>query len=97
MSTPLNSLLFNLESFEPEKIPNKKTYSWKNPKLSPTLTRDLEVAKTHFVGLKTDNDVANILEVPVGQLLHILYYQKQNYNSFTIKKKSGKTRLIDSP
>lgn len=97
MITPLSSLLFNLESFEPEKIPNKKTYSWKNPKLSPTLTRDLEGAKAHFVGLKTTNDVANILEVPVGQLLHILYYQKQNYNSFTIKKKSGKTRLIDSP
>ena len=97
MSTLLSGLLFSLQSFEPEKIPNKKAYSWKNPKLSPTLTRDLETAKKHFVGLKTDNDVANILEIPIGQLLHILYCQKQNYNSFTIKKKSGKNRLIDSP
>lgn len=83
--------------FEPQKITSKKSYSWKNPKLSPTLTRDLDVSKDHFVGLQTDNNVADILEVPVGQLLHILYYQKQNYNSFTIKKKSGKTRIIDSP
>lgn len=97
MSSPLDSLLFRLKSFEPEKVPNKKSYSWKNPPLSPVLNRDIEVVKEHFVGLKSDSDVANILEIPVGQLLHILYSQKQNYDSFTVKKKSGKSRIIDSP
>lgn len=97
MSSPLDSLLFRLKSFEPEKVPNKKSYSWKNPPLSPVLNRDIEVVKEHFVGLKSDSDVANILEIPVGQLLHILYSQKQNYDSFTVKKKSGKSRIIDCP
>lgn len=97
MNSPLSNLLVRLASFEPKKVPNKTSYSWKNPKLSPLLTRDVEVIKEHFVGLQSDNDVANILEIPVGQLLYILYSQGSNYNSFTVAKKSGKKRIIDSP
>ncbi|MFA0130809.1 TIR domain-containing anti-phage reverse transcriptase [Vibrio splendidus] len=97
MATTFSSLSFYLVSFEPKKVPYKKSIVWKNPNLSSTLTRDANVAKEKFIGLKTDKDVANILEVPVGQLLHILYSQKQNYDSFVIKKKSGKSRIIESP
>ncbi|WP_220719937.1 reverse transcriptase domain-containing protein [Agarivorans litoreus] len=97
MSNLFNKLLFSIASFEPEKVSNNGSHNWKNPKLSPFLTRDVEIAKERFIGLKSDNDVANILEIPVGQLLHILYSQNPNYESFTIIKKSGKKRVIDSP
>ncbi|MBB1481451.1 TIR domain-containing protein [Pseudoalteromonas sp. SG41-2] len=97
MSNPFNKLLFSMTSFEPEKVSNKGPFNWRNPKLSPLLERDIEVAKEYFIGLQSDNDVANILEIPVGQLLHILYSKNPNYNSFTVTKKSGKKRVIDSP
>ncbi|BFL81703.1 hypothetical protein LFREDSHE_01530 [Shewanella baltica] len=97
MAILLSSLFYDSKSFEPIKIPYNNTTEWKNPKLFPNLTQDIEVAKDKIVGLKTDNDVANLLEIPVGQLLHILYSQKQNYNSFTVKKKSGGNRIIESP
>ncbi|EGR4436958.1 TIR domain-containing protein [Vibrio cholerae] len=97
MSSLFSKLLFNLASFEPEKVPNRNSYNWKNPKLSPSLKRDVEIAKERFIGLQSDNDVANLLEIPVGQLLYILYSQKPNYESFTVTKKSGKKRVIDSP
>lgn len=97
MSKYLERLFFNSAQFEPEKMSKKGMYHWKNPKLSPSLIRDLEVSKKLFIGLQTDNDVANILEIPVGQLLYILYSQNPNYHSFTVAKKSGKKRVIDSP
>lgn len=87
-------------SFEPIKTfksLKSNDFFWKNPKLLPTLTKDIEIIKKNFVGLNTDNDVANILELPVGQLLYILYTQEKKYTSFNIKKKSGKSRLIESP
>jgi RNA-directed DNA polymerase len=95
--TDLESLIFNLKSFEPKKETSSNKISWQNPQLHPHLTGDEEINKEKFVGLQTDNDVANLLEIPVGQLLHILYSQKQSYNSFVIKKKSGKSRIIESP
>ncbi|MEJ6531908.1 TIR domain-containing protein [Pseudoalteromonas sp. NFXS39] len=97
MSSLFNKLLFSITPFEPERISNVGSSNWRNPKLSPLLKRDIEVAKDCFIGLQSDNDVANILEIPVGQLLHILYSQSQNYNSYTVTKKSGKKRVIDSP
>ncbi|WP_165723589.1 MULTISPECIES: TIR domain-containing anti-phage reverse transcriptase [Pseudoalteromonas] len=93
----LNNLLFHLNLFEPKKISNGSGYTWINPKLSPHLTRELNFSQQKFLGLQTDNDVANILELPVGQLLYILYSQNQNYKSFTVKKKSGEDRSIESP
>lgn len=97
MSTFLDAISFNLKRFEPIKEPSQTKINWKNPKLYPQLRRNIEPAKKNIVGLKTDNDVANLLEIPVGQLLHILYSQKQNYKSFVRKKKSGKSRIIESP
>lgn len=88
---------FDFLSFEPIKISSGKTYIWKNPELSPNLTRDLDILIDKFIGLKTDNDVANILELPTGQLLHILYSTNKKYHSFAVKKKSGKSRIIESP
>ncbi|WP_354624699.1 hypothetical protein [Psychromonas sp. MME2] len=93
----LDILSFSSASFEPVKISSENTYVWKNPKLHPQLTRNEELAKEKFIGLQTDNDVANLLEIPVGQLLHILYSQDKKYNTFTIKKRSGKSRIIESP
>jgi len=90
-------LSYNLNSFEPTKVSSGSSFEWINPQLSPLLTRNEELVKKAFIGLQTDNDVANILEIPVGQLLYILYTQKENYNSFSVKKKSGKNRLIESP
>ncbi|MEH6446605.1 MAG: TIR domain-containing anti-phage reverse transcriptase [Oceanospirillaceae bacterium] len=88
---------FDMSSFEPNRINHGRTFFWKNPKLLPELTRDLEEVKEKFVGLKTSNDVADLLEIPVGVFLHILYHEKPNYNSFTVKKKSGQLRSIDAP
>lgn len=83
--------------FESRNILQQNKNVWINPKLSHNLTRDIELATEIFSGIKTDNDAANILELPVGQLLYILYSQKHNYSSFEVKKKSGKPRLIESP
>lgn len=93
----VSSILLSTNLFEPSRLPSKNGVRWKNPKLSPFLTRDIEEAKDLLVGLSTDNDVANLLEIPVGQLLYILYSQDKNYKTFLIKKKSGKNRSIDSP
>ena len=76
-------LAYNLNSFEPTKVSSGNSFEWINPQLSPLLTRNEELVKKAFIGLQTDNDVANILEIPVGQLLYILYTQKENYNSFS--------------
>lgn len=97
MAILLSSLFDDSKSFEPIKIPYSNMTKWKNPKLLPNLIQDIEVAKDKLIGLKTDNDLANLLEIPVGQLLHILYSNKPNYNSFTVKKKSGENRVIESP
>ena len=97
MKNFLEAFSFSLNLFEPVKKKSLNKQTWKNPTLHPQLTRDIELAKKNFIGLKTDNDVANLLEIPIGQLLYILYSQKQNYKSFTIKKKSGKNRIIESP
>ncbi|MBL0579538.1 hypothetical protein JD491_18355 [Aeromonas caviae] len=86
----VSSILLSTNLFEPSRLPSKNGVRWKNPKLSPFLTRDIEEAKDLLVGLSTDNDVANLLEIPVGQLLYILYSQDKNYKTFLIKKKSGK-------
>jgi len=95
MTLPPITLATN--SFEPSRYSSNNIVRWKNPKLLPILTRSIDEAKELLVGLRTDNDVANILEIPVGQLLYILYSQEKNYKTFFIKKKSGKNRSIDSP
>jgi RNA-directed DNA polymerase len=88
---------FDSLSFEPDRIQSGKSYIWKNPKLAPTLKRDADIVKKQFIGLQSDNDVANLLEIPVGQLLYLLYQSPKKYKSFIVKKKSGENRTIDSP
>ena len=83
--------------FEPRRIQNKTKYIWNNPKLNVELTRSREDSAELFSKLKTDNDVANFLEIPVGQLLYILYELKSKYSSFEIPKKRGGKRKIDKP
>lgn len=87
----------SVTSFEPKRIIAYNGHQWINPKLSPTILSDQLKATEKIIGLKTASDVANILEIPVGQLLYILYQQNKKYTSFTIKKKSGKERLIEKP
>jgi len=49
-----------------------------------------------LVGTQTAEDIAKVLEVPTGQLLHILYAypDSKKYISFDIKKKNGGFRRI---
>ncbi|WP_169047371.1 hypothetical protein [Aeromonas salmonicida] len=90
----VSSILLSTNLFEPSRLPSKDGVRWQNPKLSPFLTRDIEEAKNLLVGLSTDNDVANLLEIPVGQLLYILYSQDKNYKTFLIKRNQEKIEAL---
>ncbi|KPZ74681.1 Reverse transcriptase (RNA-dependent DNA polymerase) [Pseudoalteromonas sp. P1-26] len=92
-----NKLQFRLQATEPTRLYNNYWVKWLNPSLSPTLSRNIETSRELILGLQSSNDVANLLEIPVGQLLYILYTLEPKYKSFTVTKKSGKKRLIDSP
>ncbi|MBD1389255.1 TIR domain-containing protein [Neiella sp. HB171785] len=83
----------DISEFEPKRI----EASWSNPRLSPTLKRERDAVAQRLIGIQTDNELANLLEIPVGQLLHILYEEKKRYHEFYIKKKSGQLRVIESP
>lgn len=52
-----------------------------------------------FHALKTDADVADLLEVPTAQLRFILFEGKSRYpyRQFVIPKKNGTDRVIDAP
>lgn len=60
------------------------------------LSRSVEEAAAQLVGAQTAEDIAEVLEVPKGQLLHILYAypDEKKYISFDIKKKNGGFRRI---
>ncbi|MEJ2612828.1 MAG: reverse transcriptase domain-containing protein [Candidatus Thiodiazotropha sp.] len=65
-------------------------------KLQFQLVKSAEDAATQIVGAQTADDIANLLEVPMGQLLHILYAypNEKKYLSFDIEKKNGGFRHI---
>ncbi|WP_166804999.1 TIR domain-containing anti-phage reverse transcriptase [Nitrosococcus wardiae] len=65
-------------------------------KLQFHLNKPLEEAAAQIVGAQTADDIAEVLEVPKGQLLHILYSypDEKKYISFDIKKKNGGYRNI---
>ena len=65
-------------------------------KLQFQLVKSAEDAATQIVGAQTAEDIANLLEVPKGQLLHILYAypNEKKYLSFDIEKKNGGFRHI---
>lgn len=93
------------KNVEPQSsISNGKT-SWTNPKhpLKYSLTsQDLKeitdsIADKELI-INTYNDISELLEVPTGQLLNIIYENtKKNYKQFSIAKKSGGTRIISAP
>lgn len=68
-------------------------------KLKTKLTRKEEDATKLFSKLSTGEDVADFLEIPYGQLLHLLYKidDKKKYISFSIPKKNNGRRLISKP
>ncbi|EMW7736531.1 TIR domain-containing protein [Yersinia enterocolitica] len=90
---------------EPKSIKSGNKYRWINPKsirkyslseseihslLSAILTGELKI--------NTVNHVAEILEIPVGHLIYILYKKiSSNYVEFEIPKKMGGVRKIKAP
>lgn len=53
----------------------------------------------NFNEIKTRNDLAIFLDIPLKKLTYILYVKKPSnyYNSFTINKKNGEARTINAP
>jgi RNA-directed DNA polymerase len=68
-------------------------------KLQYQLIKSLDIAVEQIVKLQTADDVAQLLEVPKGQLLHILYSypSEKKYIVFDIAKKNGGFRSIKAP
>lgn len=67
--------------------------------LAAKLKLNEEESIEKFNKLQTGQDVADLLEVPYGQLLYILYKSpnQKRYSSFVIPKKSGGERNILKP
>lgn len=68
-------------------------------KLKAKLERTEDDAYNLFCSLKTGQDVSDLLEIPYGQLLYLLYKQtdQKKYATFQIAKKSGGLRTIQKP
>lgn len=68
-------------------------------KLQPSLSKDIDSCLKAITTLNNPKDVADLLEVPLGQLIYILYNQpaSKSYNSFLIPKKTGGHRTIKAP
>lgn len=68
-------------------------------KLKPNLVRTPEEAARLLVGARSSSQIAEVLELPLGQLLHILYEiaVDKRYRSFDIPKKLGGHRTIRAP
>ncbi|HFQ8928735.1 TPA: TIR domain-containing anti-phage reverse transcriptase [Citrobacter freundii] len=103
-STNHADLLPNLPQVEPQPNLSPSKTEWDNKKLSnrSLLTDDernkiLSGIENSKIIISSPTDVANLLEVPTGQLLYILYERKNNYRRFIVKKKNGKNRIINSP
>ena len=63
------------------------------------LSRTPEELRVAFANLHSARDVADILEVPYGQLMYITSQRadKYGYSTFTIPKRSGEDRTISAP
>ena len=93
-----------LPQVEPEPYKDGRNVKWKNKKLKNKSTIDHEslikickLIESGDIVVTSANDIANILEIPVGQLLYILYRKKDNYRRFEIEKKNGNKRIINAP
>lgn len=89
---------------EPEPYKDGKNVKWRNKKLKNKATIDHEslikickLIESGGIVITSVNDIANLLEIPAGQLLYILYHKKDNYRTFSIEKKNGKKRIINAP
>lgn len=53
----------------------------------------------NFNKIKSREDLAHFLEIPLERLTYILYIKKPDnyYNSFKIPKKNDEPRLINAP
>lgn len=94
----------DLPKMEPEPYKTGGRIKWNNKKLknnSQTPNEDIikicQKIENKSIIITSANDIANVLEVPVGQLLYILYDKKDNYRQFEIEKKNGKSRIINAP
>ena|SRR5581483_323401 len=67
--------------------------------MSLTLTRSDDQIRLLFKNLQTRADVAALLEITEKQLIHHLYITKpsKNYKYFSIRKRSGGSRIIMAP
>ncbi|HEC9537090.1 TPA: TIR domain-containing protein [Salmonella enterica subsp. enterica serovar Poona] len=99
-----NETIPELPKLEPQPYQAGKNLKWDNKELKnhPITSKiDIDVIckkiENKSIVITSANDVANLLEVPVGQLLFILYNKKDNYRTFEIKKKNGKSRIINAP
>ncbi len=65
-------------------------------KLQFQLSKSIEEGALQIVGAQSVDDIATLLEVPKGQLLHILYAYpgEKKYIAFDIEKKNGGVRHI---
>ncbi|MCH5050924.1 TIR domain-containing protein [Pectobacterium aquaticum] len=93
-----------LPQVEPKPYKEGQNLKWRNIKLNNKSTIELDslikicsLIESGQVSITSVSDIANLLEIPAGQLLYILYHKKDNYRTFEIKKKSGKNRIINAP
>lgn len=94
----------DLINVEPQPHTEKNIIKWKNKKLTnriasknDTTIKICNLIQEKKISINSTSDVANLLEVPVGQLLYILYQKKKNYKNFQIKKSNGENREISAP
>lgn len=99
-----SDFISELPQVEPQPYKDGKKIKWRNKKLKNKATSDhnnlikiCALIELGEVSITSVSDVANLLEVPTGQLLYILYHKKDNYRAFEIEKKSGKKRIINAP
>ncbi len=67
--------------------------------MSLYLSDEPKELREKFFGLKTNKDIANLLDVTYNNLIYFVYRTnpKRRYSSFEVKKKNGKTRKISAP
>ncbi|PLK56393.1 RNA-dependent DNA polymerase, partial [Klebsiella quasipneumoniae] len=89
-------VISELPQVEPTPYKNGNKVKWRNKKLNnkaaiepDSLMKICMLIESGKLLITSVNDVANLLEIPVGQLLYILYRKKDNYRTFEIEKKSG--------
>lgn len=93
-----------LPQVEPEPYKDGQRIKWRNKKLKNKAATELDslikiciLIESGKISITSVSDIANLLEIPTGQLLYILYRKKDNYRTFEIEKKNGKKRTINAP